>query len=283
MRGVLRTSGYGAFGGIDPDYRRMYLYNWFMAWRRQTDRRDIALSFTQVEALKRSQARLGDYHDPQNSLSVFLRVIDPLRAAEHDGMGRLKRAPGYLALLGEGQLQRHSAPPPRWRIRETEHFDERFEAIDAAAGAEFDFICGRAPDYMNWRYLDRRTGPSRLLIAEEGDTVLGYAVLRTIGVRMHIADLLALPGRSDVARSLVDTAVDHARIEGVGGIECTLPQHHPYRRALRDTGFVRLRERSRVMAYKFAIANWARQPGLLDFLADPEAKVHVTIGDSDMV
>jgi len=283
VRGALRKGGNGAFAGIDPDYRRMYLYNWFAAWRRQGDGRDVATSFTQVEALKRSQVHLGDYHNVANSLSVFLKVLRPLDAARHDGESRLKRAPGYLALLVEGRLQHRPAPVGRCTIRPVERFDERVDALDEACGAAFDFMCGRTGDFLNWRFLDGRTGPSTALIAENGDALLGYVVLRTLGARMHIADILVVPGREEVGRTLVDAAVRRAREDGVAGIECTLPQHHPYRRALRDAGFVRLRERSRVMGYKFAIANWGRIPGLLDFLADPRARIHVTIGDSDMV
>ena len=283
VRGVLRKGGIGAFGGVDPRYRRMYLYNWLTAWRRQTEGRDVALSFTQVEALKRSEARLGDYHPLANSLTVVARVLRPLEASGRGGRDGLRRAPGYLALEAAGLLQRRPAPDSRCTIREVERFDERVDALDEAASSEFDFLCWRGHEFLNWRYLDPRTGPSIALIAEDGERLLGYVVLRTIGTRVHIADILVARGAADVARALIDAAVRRARHDGAAAIECTLPRHHPYMPALRAAGFVTLRERSRVMAYKFAAANWVREPGLLDFFADARARVHLTIGDSDMV
>ena len=283
LRGTLIAGSLGAFGGVDPDYRRMYLYNWFRAWRTQNDGRELALSFTQVEAIRRTQSHIGDYRPVANHLGVFARIFRPLDASGRRGSERLKRAPGYFALQAEGLLRRRRAPNVRWRLREVRAFDERVDALDEVCSSGFDLLPRRSHEFLNWRYFDRRTGPSIGIIAEDGDRLLGYAVVRTHKTRAHIADVLVVPGRTDVARSLIDACVRRAQAEGWPAIECTLPERHPYMPALRSAGFARLRARSEVMATKFNVASWHPDPKLLDFTADANARVHVTIGDSDLV
>ena len=283
LRGRLMAGGLGAFGGVDPDYRRMYLYNWFRTWRTQNDGRELALSFTQVEAIRRTQSHVGDYRPVANQLGVFARIFRPLDASGRNGRERLKRAPGYAALMAEGLFRRRRAPAIRWRLREVRAFDERVDALDETCSSEFDLLPQRGHEFLNWRYFDQRTGPSIGIIAEDGERLLGYAVVREHKTRAHIADLLVVPGRTDVARSLIDACVRRAQGEGWPAIECTLPEHHPYMPALRSAGFARLRARSEEMARKFNVASWHPDPHLLDFTADPHARVHVMIGDSDLV
>src|SRR5690606_18822712 len=111
--------------------------------------------------------------------------------------------------------------------------------------------------------------------AEDGARLLGYAVLRPIGTRGHIADILARPGRPDVARSLIDQGLRRLRLDGLAAVECTLPVRHPYVRALTAAGFVRLAERSRVMAIKFGVSSRPGSGTDLGFLAEPDARMHV--------
>jgi hypothetical protein len=284
IRGQRLVSGLGAYGAVDPDYRRMYLNLWFGEWKRQRDGRDVGGAFTQVEALQRSRQRRGTGVPLGNPLTVFGRIFNPLTASGHPGLDGLKRAPGYFAMQAEGLVQRRRAPARRWSIRDVGAFDERVDALaEECAQSEFDYLPGRNHEFLNWRYFDRRTGPAIGLLAEDGDQLLGYAVLRPIQARGHIADILARPGRVDVARSLIDQGLRRLRLDGLAGVECTLPLNHAYIPALRRAGFVRLPERSRVMTLKFSVSRRIGSTLDLDFLADPHARMHVTMGDSDMV
>ena len=204
VQGRLLSGGIGAYEGVDPEYRSMYLYQLLSARRREHDGRDVALSFSQVEALKRTEARQGGYQAVANPLSVVARILRPLHATEGDGGRALKRAPGYVALGAAGLLRRRRTLRGAWTIREIDRFDARVDALDAACATEFDFVSWRGHEFLNWRYFDRRTGPSVGLVAEREDDLLGYVVLRTIRSRTHIADVLVAPGRVDVARSLID-------------------------------------------------------------------------------
>ena len=284
LRGEQHVSGLGAYGAVDPDYRRMYLNHWFGEWKRRRDGRDVGASFSQVEALQRSRRRRGTSVARGNPLTVFGRVFNPVYASGHPGIEAIKRAPGYVALQVRGALNARPAPATNWRITEVQAFDKRVDdLVGESAKSEFDYLLARGHEFLNWRYFDRRTGPAIGLLAEDGDRLLGYAVLRPIRARGHIADILALPGRSDVARSLIDQGLRRLRLDGMAGVECTLPLNHPYVPALRRAGFVRLAERSRIMDLKFNVSTRVGREVDLDFLAAPDARMHVTMGDSDMV
>ncbi len=284
IRGERLTGGLGAYGAVDPDYRRMYLNHWFGEWKRERDGRDIGGAFSQVEGILRTRERRGTSVPLGNPLTVFARIFDPLHASGHEGFEALKRTPGYLAFSLQGSLRQRRVRRRYWAIRTVDRFDERVDAlVEESARAEFDYLPGRNHQFLNWRYFDRRTGPAIGLVAEDGDQLLGYAVLRPIKMRGHIADVLARPGRADVARSLIDQGLRRLRLDGLAGVECTLPQHHPYIGALRSAGFVRLPERSRVMALKFSVSKRLGSDVDLAFLADPHARMHVTMGDSDMI
>jgi hypothetical protein len=54
----------------------------------------------------------------------------------------------------------------------------------------------------------------------------------------QIADLLALPGRTDVVRSLVEDALDLFREAGVELVTCWMISRHPYNGILRRYGFI---------------------------------------------
>ena len=258
IRGERRVGVMGAYEGVDPDYRRMYLSRWLGEWRRERDGREVGGAFTQVEALLRNRERRGAGASLGNPLAVFARVFNPLRASGNGGLEALKRLPGYLAIQAEGHRTQRRAPKHSWSIRAVAEFDERVDGlIEELATSEFDYLPDRNHAFLNWRYFDRRTGPSTGLIAEDGNQLLGYAVLRAIGTRGHLADILARPGRVDVARSLLDEGLRSLRLAGVAGVECTLPLRHPYVTALREAGFVRLAERSRVMGVKFSVSTRA--------------------------
>lgn len=144
------------------------------------------------------------------------------------------------------------------------------------ASAAFDFIGSRRADYLNWRYADRRAGNFTLTLARTPDNILGFSVLGVSRGRALVADLLALPGRADVAASLIADSIRSARAAGAAAIECRLPRRHPYRQLLRRAGFFR----STYAACFFEPVGVPEDA--IAFLDDPGASVHFTLGDSDI-
>ena len=59
---------------------------------------------------------------------------------------------------------------------------------------------------------------------------------------------------------------------------CWLPTHHPYRRLMRTLGFLDSRRSTGAL-----VAPYSLDPSELAFLAEEHSRVHLTIGDSDLV
>jgi len=191
----------------------------------------------------------------------------------------LLRAGVYIA--GSSLKLAHSRPwgaaKPGWTLVPTSRFDERIDTFFDDAASAFDFIGLRTMDYMNWRYGDIRAGDFRITTAEEGGRILGFSVLALSHGRAKIADLLALPGRLDVAASLLGDAIRYAHAARAASIDCWLPRRHPYRSLLRREGFLRTANRP----HFFERIGGADED--VAFLDDPSAAIHFTLGDSDLV
>lgn len=93
-------------------------------------------------------------------------------------------------------------------------FDELFESIAAAMPC----VPEKDAAFLRWRYgPGSPASPVTVLGVRRGETLLGYAVLRVIreGDNGYLLDLTVLPGRRDVARSLLREAVRHFAKAGV--------------------------------------------------------------------
>ena len=165
-----------------------------------------------------------------------------------------------------------------WSINTLERFDERIGGFFDEAAKPFDFIVVRSTDYLNWRYCDPAAGRFTVRVAEQEGRLLGYLVLRVAEGEGYIADLLALPGRSDVVRSLIEDALRIFRGAGVEQVTCWMISRHPYNGILRRYGFFD----SRVdVGFKYEPTRLPASE--LQFLDDPRARIHLSHGDSDWI
>jgi hypothetical protein len=144
---------------------------------------------------------------------------------------------------------------------------------------EFARRRARSREHLDWRYADRRGGRFHLRVAEDADgSILGYAVGGARGDRGHLVDLLALPGRLDVAAALVREIGGVLAGAGCVDVLCWLPQRHPYRAVLRRAGYLDARARP-FITYRPCGASAES----LEFLAAPRTRVHFMLGDTDLV
>jgi hypothetical protein len=93
-------------------------------------------------------------------------------------------------------------------------FDELFESVAAAVPC----VPEKDAAFLRWRYgPGSPQSPVIVLGARDGETLLGYAVLRVTvsGDNGYVLDLTTLPGRQDVARSLLRDAIWHFAQVGV--------------------------------------------------------------------
>ena len=156
--------------------------------------------------------------------------------------------------------------------------DGRFDSLWQHAAKDFDFALVRDADYLRWRYLDRRGGDFTLLQAEHRGELLGYLAFALGGERCRIADVLTLPGRIDVASTLVGEALARARGARAAAVACWLPAGHVYMPALLSHGFLNSR-RDTGLQHRVIRADATD----LEVLRDPTARLHITQGDMDVV
>ena len=159
-----------------------------------------------------------------------------------------------------------------------DRFDERVDVLFAEAAAAFDVIQVRDVAFLNWRFCDPRGGPFRVRIAEQDGQLLGYIALLVTHSRAAIADLLVLPERLDIARSLVADALDHFRREGAAAVAVRTVERHVYNEVFLDAGFIARRATAVAGCYPDAA-----DPVPLAVLRDPASRVHLMYADTDHV
>jgi GNAT superfamily N-acetyltransferase len=201
-----------------------------------------------------------------------------LRLRERIPQERVRFANEVVLLRVEGDAPASVVAPADVNIEPVTTFDQRFDDLWAQAVADFDFTVVRDSRYLNWRYGDPRAGCFTTWAAVEAGTVIGFVVQRVSHGRGYIADLLARPRRVDVVGALVGHALENLRDQGVSRVEAWSTAHHFYNVALMDCGFVAAK---RPVAIDYRAL---RVPAdTLDVLRDPHGRVHVAIGDTDLV
>ena len=274
---------YGTAGGIatttHPDFQGRGFNRGLHAWRRAT----VDQPTTATVERSRMAPRAGrGLLTSSPGMGVHLKVLRPWRAATGGSGARTRKALGYSGLAAWGALR--AALPHRaaeLAVRTLPAFDERFELFIEEAGAAWDFIPVRSVEYLNWRFGDPRAGLFTVRAVELDDKLLGYAVLHRIGVRGHIVDVLALPNRLDVVRTLVDDATERLGRAGAAAVECWMLRRHPYAGVLRQSGFVPLPRASSETDGEISIFGLGMAPEERRLLISREARIHLVRADFD--
>jgi hypothetical protein len=300
VRGQPRVARYGTEGATHPDFQGRGIYS----KRRDHSRAhwdhlyDLTFAVTHNAKMLHMLEKQG-FTAMQNSLRVLLRPYDARRLSEASarrrrGLARILRyspagvlrtarlllyAPARALSTAQRLLHPRRAPAaPSWSLRETRTFDERADAFGRRAAEAFDLIQLRDRRFLNWRYFDPRTPNATVWVAEEDGQLLGYVAYRTEGSEGYLIDLLALPGRLDVAHSLAAHAERALRESGVMVARCWIVRRHPYVPVLHACGFI-------PSGYQVGFGYHAlRMPeSELGFMSKADARIHLTLADLDMV
>lgn len=205
------------------------------------------------------------------------RTSAVLREREETRMTRAGDIANRARLYAGSMLARRPARRGGdWSIQTLRQFEERHEPFVADALSQFDFVADRSIAYLNWRYCDERGGPFTVRVAERQGEALGFAVTRVFAGTAQIADILARPGRLDVAESLIRDAIALANEGGAKVITTRLPKYHPYRDALVRAGFFDVGHVGGEV-----IAPRRLPAGDLEFLDEERTRIHHVMGDSD--
>ncbi|MGE3960073.1 MAG: hypothetical protein AB7F65_00155 [Dehalococcoidia bacterium] len=306
VRGRHRVATDMVDAALHPRLQGRVLVDTFRFLRREVpawNGADFSLSFASHPALIRNRGFQGK-HDLGQSLETHIRPLDLVRFVRGDRLPtaegasrtrlqieaerRRRRKPAAARLLAwQLRLMRQrldrapldAAPQSSYAVTTADRFDGRVDALFERAAEAFDLVQVRHSDFLNWRYLDERAGQFTVRVAESGGEMLGYAVLNTARATADLADLLVLPGRLDVARSLVGDAMHLARQSGSSAVRSWMMRGHPYEPVLSHLGFVRVRTSTRPVLH----ANARTIPDELAVLESPQVRVHLMLGDSDHV
>jgi hypothetical protein len=261
---------------VDPAFRGRGIYSRSTDYQECLDyRSDFSMHERSSRAEVTGRHARRDQRPVGNRVQVFSRVLAPAAVDARLPAGRTARAAARGAWL-LGSAVAAAQRPSRLEVRPAS-FDERYDALFAAVAPSFDFIAERGREFLRWRYDDPRSGGCIAREVVDRGGLAGYAVLRQAGDLAYVADLLVLPGRFDVVRALAADAVEMARRGGAVAIVCWLPRRHPYRGALRRSGFFG-RAEAGVSYHPIQASAEELAP-----LADPRARLHYTLGDTDLV
>ena len=217
-------------------------------------------------------------------MGVYLYVQRPLRAASARKVGSVVlTALPTIAMAAWGRLRSRVRPRRAndTTVRTVPTFDARFEAFLERATAAWDVIPLRSVEFLNWRFCDPRAGKFTVRVAEVAGEILGYSVVHAVGARGYIMDLLALPGRLDVVRTLIDDTISQLDEVGTAAIDCWMLREQPYARMLNQAGFVRLPGRSAEVSGEIGWYGGDFGSEGRALLASPDARVHLMHVDFD--
>ena len=275
---------YGHAGGIGgathPDFQGRGLYQSLHGWREE--REDPPLTMNLVSRARDPRATKYERLPFGKSMGVYLRVLRPWRAAADRGGFVPPGAVAFAAMMLWGRLREGSGGKEAGiTVSELPAFDERFEPFWERASAAWDVIPVRSVELLNWRFCDPRAGDFSIRIAEENGALLGYVVLHLVSTRGYVMDLLALPGRLDVVRRLIDDAVHILHEAGASAVECWMLREHPYAGVLRRARFVLLRRRSARETSLIGLTAPDASAEERALIASPRTPVHLVRADFD--
>ncbi len=281
-RVLLSRQGIDAAVAADEQNKRIYSR---MRESRREMRPAVEMTFG-TRSPHPAMARIWNRRRDPLQASVLVRPLRP-HAGRPAGLAQTL-SPGWALLRTAGttavwvlnalrDLRPDRSPFP-WSITSAMSFDDRVDALWAEASQGFEFIVARTRQYLNWRYSDRRAGDFTVRLAEKDGGLLGYSALRCSYGRGYIADLLILPGRSDVADSLIKDAVRYFRQRRLSAVECWSMPHDPHRGLYARNGFFDSRRKVALWYSRRRMeqAGVVSQPGRHPI-------VYLTIGDTDFV
>lgn len=262
--GGVRFCSYACDGAVGPQYRKRGLFYRIVDHSNGLrEKAGIEANyFTTLNAfLIKPYSR--DYPTLPLDCTTFLKVRDVrLHLRRKPSKNRWVNVLGYILLTAKNCTVKskgeRSANGKELSVRTISRFDERADDFWAAAAPAYSFIQERTSGFLNWRFCDPRSGGFTVSVGVERDNMIAYIVTKTDRAdpgypQGYIADVLALPGRTDAAESLIRSAVGQMHESGANAVRCLLPKASPYAAALRRCGFLDTRQ---------------RQPMFIDFRVD---------------
>ena len=169
------------------------------------------------------------------------------------------RRPEFLTIGFQGMktvnLLRHGAAADRVSdasVEKAGRLGENVSTLVESVYRYYNFILDKRPEFLNWRYCDRRGGEYQVdLVLDDGE-VKGYCVYRINSLKKdypegYILDVLVEHGKTEYASLLIGEAARYFDEHQVNSSYCLLSGGHSLERAFRLNGFIDLFRRRSVV------------------------------------
>ena len=217
-------------------------------------------------------------------LPLYIKIFNPRILRNNVSLPE----PFCRVLLFLVQRSQKYRSPHGIKIKEITSFDERFDSLWEHVKQDNRIWIARTRQYLTWRYAESPLGGYSVLAASTKDDrdVVGYIILKTeerFGMRLGlILDLVVASGRTDLAASLVAVGLQRFRELGAEAAGCLMLPHHPFVRALRANGMMRVPKRLAPRAFHVTVARLGGDEMFRSFISDAR-HWYLTWGDTDNV
>jgi GNAT superfamily N-acetyltransferase len=272
-----------------PDYRRQAVFTTLgKKLHEELERENIpvTLGFPNRNSVEGLISKLDWIYI--RSLPVFVKPLDAARITERLVTNRIQAFP----IKSVSRLLTRLLSKPNGvcleegsKIAWIERFDDRVDVFWERLASKYPIAVVRDSTHLNWRYSDNPGREYRALVAERGDEILGYMILRCMeqfdlrgGM---IVDLGALPDREPVLDALLAEAEKFFREQQMDLVACLINGDDKLVKRLRKHGFLPI-------ARKLGFKEWhfecrLNSPTLAkEFFGEP-ANWFLTFGDTDII
>jgi len=220
-----------------------------------------------------------------SSHQLFFKPLNWENALRHRIHNKiLLKICGNIGKLSQHTIYRNRSKIPRnINIIKISSFDDRIDEFWNDISHYHPITVVKNKEFLNWRYVAVPDKKYTIYIAETGNKIEGYIILRyetkktrKIGL---IFDMVVRPSRKDVIYLLVSKAIEYFSSENVDLIEYYMFTDKLFQRALRDMGFIKLPS----FFEKNIFCIYSKIPvDTMEFLKD-KRNWFVQLGDSDLL
>ena len=175
-------------------------------------------------------------------------------------------------------------------ITKISSFDDRINDFWKRISNNHEIIVVRDKEYLNWRYVDIPDVEYTIYLAEEGEEIFGYVVLKCVkeeGLASgYVIDIIAPLDRPEVIHSLLSKATKYFEEAGVDIIFCKMIVDKTFYKSFRKNGFVStnfisfISKRFRIQSKHIVRINSSKMSKA--YLKNPK-NWFVQVGDSDFI
>ena len=150
---------------------------------------------------------------------------------------------GKIGNIAMKVLYRPQRRIPVCSIREIPSLGPRFDSLWHEASRDHKIMVVRDKAYLTWRYVEKPGNDYVILIAERGQDLLGYIVLRCMeqfGLQIgFVVDMLTIPEETAVSVDLISAAVKYFELKQMDIAGCLMLPNVCYAHSLKQAGFIK--------------------------------------------